>query len=211
MDVSANRWTRTPGEIESDDFRGRTAERRTPDPENPAKLVPADAVTLQREMVTILSAFDRFSAEQIASVLVLPLEAVKHLRRDPEVLDMIALLKSVLPRPGDLHELLMSDAEKNIRWLQRLRDGLVDGTKIDDRSATALRVRARAAEVLLDRQVAKKVEIQATPIRTIDITDAQMERMRGLIGDGAVVQIEATPPPPNDTTPHQAFTDADVQ
>lgn len=157
------------------------AERAMPDPERPGEsLVTADEATLVREMVTILSAFGRYSPAQIAKVVGRPEEEILTVREEPEVQEAMLTLRSLLPRPGDVNELLMSDAERNIRWLRNLREGRVDGGVLGIDSKTLL-VRARAAQLLLDRQVARKVEITAKELRVIDLTDVQRARMRKLL------------------------------
>jgi hypothetical protein len=161
---------------------GTDAERTVPNPEDPAgPLVPADEDTLVQEMVALLSAFRRFSGGQIAIALHIPAERVVELQAQPAVQEMAEALRAILPRPGELNELLMSDAERNIRWLRGLREGRVDGEKLGT-DAKMLRVRSRAAEVLFDRQVAKKAEPHSAPSRIIDISDVQLTRMRKLLG-----------------------------
>lgn len=165
-------------------------ERKLPD--GPAgELVPADRGTLTREMLTILLAFNRFSPDQIADTLGLPAATIRAMRSDPDVLEAIEMLTSLLPRPGAVNELLMSDAERNIRWMRGVREGRVDGQFLGNDDKT-LRIRADMAKALLDRQVAKKVEIAPAPLREIDVTELQRKRMERLLLE-APAQAAETP------------------
>ena len=176
-------------------------ERWMPEPDDPGgPLVKADDDTLVREMVTILASFGRYSNEQIGAVLNRPPEEVAARRETPEVLEAIATLRSLLPRPGDVNEALMSDAERNIRWVRNLREGIVDNVRIGT-DAKTLAVRTSAAKMLMERQVAKKVEVVAPGLRTIDVTPQERDRMRGLLN--APRRLEA----PKDG--NRALTDAD--
>lgn len=178
------------------------AERDTPDPENPGgQLVSADMETLTREMVTILCAFGRYSIEQIAQVTGRAAADVSALRNSPEVESAILTLKSLLPRPGDVHELLMSDAERNVMWMRELREGRVDGVTLGTDGKT-LMVRANMAKALLERQAPKKVEVGPQTLRTIDITPTQRERMKSLLFTPAP---KALPPSP------AGMTDAEME
>lgn len=158
---------------------------------NPRRGLPDDAESLRREMLTILVAFNRFTPQQLQEALGLTPELIEAMRSDPDVVELIRDLRALLPRPGDVNELLMSDAERNIRWLRKLREGRFD--HIDPK---LLRVRGRAAEVLLDRQVPKKVAVALDVTRTIDVTPAQVERMRALLGGDPTDGDEVVPTAP---------------
>lgn len=154
--------------------------------------LPSDADSLRREMLTILLAFNRFSAAQLGEALGVGAQDIENLRSDPDVMELVLDLRGLLPRPDDINELLMSDAERNIRWLRRLREGQFD--HVDPK---ALRVRERAAEVLLDRQVPKKVAIVASAgPRELDITPRQRDRMKALMGEDDETVVPALPAPP---------------
>jgi len=170
--------------------------RTMPNADDPGgAFVVADAATLTREMVTILAAFGRYSTVQIATAMGKPPEEIAQVRQDPDVLEVIATLRSLLPQPGEINELLMSDAERNIRWIRDVRDGKVDGVQLGTDGKT-LMVRANMAKALLDRQVAKKVDVSVQGLRTVDITDYQRQRMRALVeGRGVDVPTDHTPPP----------------
>lgn len=176
-------------------------ERKVPDPDrlNSAKLVPADGETLLREAVTILLAFKRYSRQQIAEMLNVSLERIAELGSDPEVQSAIDGLTSLLPRPGDIHELLMSDAEKNIRWMRDLREGRVDGVALG-RDDKVLRVRADMAKALLERQVAKKVDISVKEVREVNITPIQRERMTKLLESPVIDAAASDTPKPERTS-----------
>ncbi len=147
-------------------------------PRDPRKGLPSDPASLRREMLTILLAFNRFATSQLSEALGLPADEVEALRSDPDIMELTRDLRAMLPRPGDINELLMSDAERNIRWLRKMREGHFD--HLDPR---IMRVRSRAAEVLLDRQVPRKIAVAVTDDRhVIDVTPAQIERMRQLMG-----------------------------
>lgn len=148
---------------------------------DPRAGLPSDPESLRREMVALLLAFNRFSPVQLSAALGLPPAEVDALRSDPDIAELAIDLRALLPRPGEINELLMSDAERNIRWLRKLREG-----RFDHLDPKMMRVRARAAEVLLDRQVPKKIAIAVTDERrAIDVTPAQVERMRRLLGPAA--------------------------
>jgi len=178
--------------------------RSVPDADDPGgAFVAADAATLTREMVTILAAFGRYSTAQIAAAMGKPPEEIATVRQDPDVLDVIATLRALLPQPGQINELLMSDAERNIRWIRDVRDGKVDGIQLGSDGKT-LMVRANMAKALLDRQVAKKVDVSVQGLRTVDITEYQRQRMRALV-DGR----DDTPPADHTRPPRTSRTDAD--
>jgi len=138
--------------------------------------LPTDPESLNREMLTILLAFNRFAPAQLAAAFGLALDDVDRMRQDPDVVELVSDIRGLLPRPGDINELLMSDAERNIRWLRKVREGTFD--KVD---AKLLRVRTDAAKTLLDRQVPKKVAVSIETTRAIDVTPMQVERMRKLL------------------------------
>lgn len=139
--------------------------------------LPTDPESIWREMMALLLSFKRFSVEQIAQAFGIPETEVETLVADPDVVSLVRDLRAVMPMPGEINELLMSDAERNIRWLRKLRDGLID----DD--PKRLRIREKAAETLLDRQVPRKVAVHVTDEkpRAIDITPQQHARMRSLL------------------------------
>ncbi len=139
--------------------------------------LPSDPESIWREMVALLLGFNRFSVEQLSNALGVPETEIETLRADPDLVQLVRDLRAVMPMPGEINELLMSDAERNIRWLRKVRDGLID----DD--PKRLRIRERAAETLLDRQVPRKVAVQVTDEkpRAIDITPQQHARMRALL------------------------------
>jgi hypothetical protein len=97
----------------------------------------------------------------------------------------------------------MSDAERNIRWIRDVRDGKIDGIQLGSDGKT-LMVRANMAKALLDRQVAKKVDVSVQGLRTVDITEYQRQRMRALV-DGR----DDTPPADHTRPPRTSRTDAD--
>lgn len=169
-------------------------ERKVPEDGSLTKLVPADDETLLREAATILLAFKRYSQAQVAAILQVGIERVIELGSDPEVQSAIDGLTSLLPRPGEINELLMSDAERNIKWMRDVREGRVDGQRLgaDDKT---LRVRADMAKALLSVQVAKKVDIAVKEIRAIDITPIQRERISKLLEAPIEVEASATPKP----------------
>lgn len=139
--------------------------------------LPADPESIWREMIALLLGFNRFSVEQIARAFGVEETEIETLRADPDLVQLVKDLRAVMPMPGEINELLMSDAERNIRWLRKVRDGLIN----DD--PKRLRIRERAAETLLDRQVPRKVAVQveATQPRVIDVTPQQHARMRQLL------------------------------
>lgn len=143
---------------------------------DPRKGLPTDPETLRREMLTILVAFNRFQPSQLAVALGATEDEIQEMRADPDVMEVVRDLRALLPRPGEINELLMSDAERNVRWLRKLREGRFDGV-----NPRQLRIRARAAEVLLDRQVPKKVAVSVEAPPPIEVTALQVERMRALM------------------------------
>lgn len=144
--------------------------------------LPDDKETLWREAVILLLAFKRFSVAQIALALGVQPEAIEELRQQPETRETLVDLRRLMPKPRDVNDLLADDADRNVRWLKRLRQGRVDGVTLGTDPKT-LRVRQRAAEVLLDRQVPRKVALAVTANapKTLDITPTHIERMRGLL------------------------------
>lgn len=174
---------------------GVVDERLVPDRDAPgAELAPAPGELLTREAVMILSAFRRFSPAQIAATLRIGVEEVQAIRDDAECRDIIETLSGTLPRPGDLHDLLMSDAERNVLWLRKLREGRVDGDVLGT-DAKTLAVRAGAARSLLERQIPKKVEVHAIPAREVTYTDEAYGRMSRLLQGDYHMPTPALPAP----------------
>jgi hypothetical protein len=146
---------------------------------DPRSGLPRDVESVRVEVIAILLAFDRFSAPEIADALGIDAAIVEGVRDDLATAAMVNDLRAYLPPPGDVTALLKNDAEANVQWLRRMRDGFIkDDPKL-------LRVRQRAAEVLLDRQVPKKlapVRIDTKGAKAIDVTPEQAGRMRLLMG-----------------------------
>lgn len=154
--------------------------------------LPTDPESVKREMMALVLAFNRFPAEQVAAMFGESIEYVELMRADPDVRELLLDLRALLPKPGDINELLMCDAERNVRWLRKLREGA-----FDDVDPKMLRVRERAAEVLLDRQVPKKVAVTLdTSTRAIDVTPRQVDKMRALLALPKPTQPDELEPAP---------------
>lgn len=152
--------------------------------DNPRGDLPDDPDSLRREMLAMLLAFNRFTAGQLAEALGVSEDELARLREAPDVIELIRDLRCLMPRPGDVNELLMSDAERNIRWLRRVREG-----KFDHVEAKLLRVREDAAKALLDRQVPKKLAVVSAERDTyIDVTPGQVDRMKRLLAPIAAAE-----------------------
>jgi hypothetical protein len=173
---------------EAEEARAKDATRLT---RTPRGTLPDDPESIWREMIALLLSFKRFSTDEIAHAFGVADSEIEALTADPDLVGLVRDLRAVMPMPGEINELLMSDAERNIRWLRKVRDGLID----DD--PKRLRIRERAAETLLDRQVPRKVAVQVADERpkAIDITPKQHARMRQLLavptGDELDALIEA--------------------
>lgn len=140
--------------------------------------LPSGAESIRFEAMLIVLAFDRYTIEQIADAFQIPAAMIEACMDDPVARGKVNDLRGMLPATGDVQTLLANDAERNLQWLQNLRDGNIRG---DDKT---LRVRARAAEVLLDRQIPKKVAEPVAAKVPRDVTPENMDRMRGLLLKG---------------------------
>lgn len=133
-----------------------------------------------RQVVTVLLAFKRFSSPAIARALHVDVTAIEAVAAEPEVRDTAAALRRLLPKPRDVEEILMADAERNIRWLRRVREGKVDRERLGT-SGRALQVRIDAAKALLDRQVPRRLSVMAPVRRVIDVTPAHLAMMEQVL------------------------------
>lgn len=93
----------------------------------------------------------------------------------------------------ELELALLDDALANFKWLQALRNGEIDGQKLDSTDPKIIRERRTAAQFLGERQSAKKSEQIAISVGrrdpdAIDITPEDQTRI-----DHVMQRIDGTP------------------
>lgn len=145
-----------------------------------------DVETRRVQVAAMLFATREFSREEIGEVLELCPKHLHQLMCSPLFQALVRGYRGVIPSPEQIAEKIMRDAPRNVAFIKRVRDGRVPGTP------EALRVRTKAAEMLLDRQAPKRMALETEETkRTVIIETHQLDRMRQLMGpidSGVVVE-----------------------